>query len=182
MVKKRKNEKDGKTKEQESDQNAVGHRKMMNDRKEWGRTWGIYWDGSSNREEREINRWIDTNALLAFFFLLISSLQLKRLSVSQKRLSQQGTVSIICFLLCLFSLQQLNRRPLNVCRGILKNIYLSCYDSHYIMLFTVIRTYDREKSHHINKVSTPARCLNQTSWSNFQRLFWGNLAPHHVGR
>lgn len=95
---------------------------MMNGRKEWGRTWGIYWDGSSNREEREINRWIDTNALSAFFFLLISSLQLKRLSVSQKRLSQQGTVSIVCFLLCLFSIQQHNRRPLNVCgdTGILK--------------------------------------------------------------
>ncbi len=64
---------------------------------------------------KEINRWIDSNALSAFFFLLILSSQLKRLSVSQKRLSQQGTVSIICFLLSHFSLKQLNRGLLNVC-------------------------------------------------------------------
>ena len=90
---------------------------------------GIWWMARKNQaghggyaeidpatgEEREINRWIDTNALSAFFFLLILSSQLKRLSVSQKRLSQQGTVSIICFLLSLFSLKQLNRRLLNVC-------------------------------------------------------------------
>lgn len=75
---------------------------MMNGQKEQGRTCAICRDRSRNREERQINRWIDRNALLAFFFLLILSSQLKRLSVSLQRLSQQRTVSIICFLLSLF--------------------------------------------------------------------------------
>lgn len=54
------------------------------------------------RKKREINRWIDSIASWHFSSFWSVSSRLKRLSVPQKRLSQQGDVGIICFLLTLF--------------------------------------------------------------------------------
>lgn len=92
---------------------------------------------------------------------MIVFLQLKRLAVSQKRLSQQGKDSIICSFLHLYYLQQLNRRPLNVCgvTGILKSI-------------NMLR---QPLCHVIYKVIVHFVCVCVSSWRSLQRISEGKL-------